>query len=351
MQKQKISEETTTSKKWTELATQRQADQASKLNHLVKKEARLSKALEDTRAKIAQIKSQSENYVLDDIEEEYDLVDKMSLKDEKKMERQRRKEERHAFKEKKMREMSPKRLQKYKERQEKLAEKRQAFKSLSPEEKHKLKEEKKANRLQYKLEKQQRKEEKIAQMSPERLQKYQDKQAKIQAKKDEFLKMTPEERQQFKANKKAESAERKERFNYLKQNWTDDIPSGLGHLIVDGNNMRGGGPRRHSRDVILNHVNETIYLSEDLVESTKTVWFDHKPGKYEPIDGIEVKFSHDEIADDLIVQEVEAIIDDRSVLVVTSDRELALRVLDLGGHVMRNGKFNEINPNAPKNRH
>ena len=349
MQKQQISEETTTSKKWTELATQRQADQASKLNYLVKKEARLLKTLENTRAKIASFN------ILDDliVQEAEAIVEEppMSLRDEKRLERQKKKEERRTFKEKKLKEMSPEHFQKYQEKQEKLLERRQFLKYLSTEEKYKWKADKKADRLQYKLNKQQRKEDKIAQMSPERIQKYQEKQAKIQAKKNEFLNMTYEERQQFKANKKAETAKRKEGYNYLKQNWSDNIPSNLGHLIIDGNNMRGGGPRRHSRDVILNHVNETIQLSKDLTDSTKTVWFDHKPGKYKSINDIEVKFSHDEIADDLIVQEAEAIVEDRTVLVVTSDRGLALRVLDLGGYVMRNGKFNEINPNAPKNRH
>ena len=56
MHKTTISEDTTTSKKWTELATQRQANQASEFAYLSKKEARLMKALQDIKAKKAALK-------------------------------------------------------------------------------------------------------------------------------------------------------------------------------------------------------------------------------------------------------------------------------------------------------
>lgn len=353
MHKTNRSEETTTSKKWTELATQRQADQASEFAYLSKKEARLMKVLEDIKAKKAALASSQEKDEISELLDDYDIMDdiNMSLKDEKKIERRQKSEERKSRKEQKIRNMSPERLERYQERQKQLAEKREYMKSLSKEEKQQYKDEKKQERQQRRLEKQERKEEKLKSLTPEQLQRRKERFEKRQQKKDEFLAMTPEERHKFKEDKRAAKIIKRQRFDNLNQNVSETIPDVVGHLIIDGNNMRGGGPRRHSRDVIINNVIDIVRETSPLQSATKTVYFDHKPGRYEPVDDIEVKFSGDVIADDLIVEEVEEVVKNRPVLVVTSDRELGARILEAGGNVMKNGRFNQLNPIPLKRTH
>jgi hypothetical protein len=160
-----------------------------------------------------------------------------------------------------------------------------------------------------------------------------------------------DELKELKKDRKKHACERRAIYNELRENLTESIPVGLGHLIIDGNNMRGGGRRRHSRDTIINHIKESISLDTNLTHASVTVYFDHKPANYTNIEGITVKFSGDEIADDSIVKETQDIVKKKSVLVVTNDRLLGGRILNLGGLVMKNKQFNLINPNSPRNTH
>jgi len=361
--KHTVFEASATSKKQIELATQRQADQAPEVSsnisleqqlsfysqHAFKLESKIQKfsdELKEVNDIILQIKTKMSN----DIKNDYEIIPR-SLNLIKKQERHNKKMEIQQDKQNRIESMSPTSYHKFEVRQKLLSERRQMKKEMTKEEKSEYKIKKQQERLKRQKKKLERKQEKLFNMTPEKLEKHHLKQQKKAAEKEAFLQITPEERQLIKAEKKAKVAERRARYKYLNQNWTATFPDNLGHLIIDGNNMRGGGPRRHSRDTIIKHINETIALSPELQNSTITVYFDHKPAKYEPIDGITVKFSGDVIADDLIVNETTETIKSKSVLVVTCDRLLALRLLDLNAHVMRNGIFNTINPNAPKRTH
>lgn len=300
-----VSEAFATSKKRTELATLPMANQAfpESMVSLETRETELLKELEEVRKE----------------------KERILLKEDKKQQRLLAKQARQHKVEAKLNTMSPENKQKF---QEKL-QRKEYIRSLSREEK-----------IEYR---QQKKEEKVKNMNPKQLERYQLRQQKRTEKES----MALEQRQQL----RHEKAERRQMYQDLKTRWTETIPDTIGHLIIDGNNMRGGGPRRASRDKIISHIYETIQLSPQLQQASVTVYFDHKPAQYEPIDGITIKFSNNTIADDLIVLEAQEEINEKSVMVVTSDRLLAIRLLDIGCHVMRNGKFNEINPNAPKRVH
>jgi chromosome segregation ATPase len=335
-------EEFATSKKRIELATQHDADQAeiSALteiqNHLVqaisvpsngsKHVSTIKSSIGKTLAKLNKIKSKSNNSkvleVLDDLEDiKSEYVD-VSLTQIKKEERHKRSTERQARKQAKIDNMSPESRKSYEEKQKQRQEKRDYMKSLTKEE---------------------RKLERIKNMTSKQLTKHQEKKAQKEA----FNQLSPEEQLKIKLEKKAKAQERKAQYQHLKENWSLELPDDIEHLIIDGNNMRGGGPRRHSRDVIMRHIKETKDIVPQLTNVNVTVYFDHKPAKYEPIDGFEVKFSGDIIADDMIVEDVSK--SEKKTLVITSDRLLAVRLLELNAYVMRNGVFGKNNPNAPGN--
>ena len=378
-------EDSATSKKHIELAIQQSADQAveettsksrksfkemskeEKLNFFDQRISRLEKSLEAVKSRKAAFLEQFEVK----LEETYDTLPELpemskvsevsktvseqvqtftlkptlrsvssstsSLTDAKKQERLQRQEERRKRKEEKIARMSPKSLERYQTRQAELAVRREATEGMT-------KEEKKAYRYQQRL-------EKIKKENPEKLEKFLEQESKKKEKREALAKLSIEELKELKEEKKKLAQERRIQYSYLKENWSESIPNGLDHLIIDGNNMRGGGPRRHSRDTIIKHIHESISLDQNLKKSTVTVWFDHKPAQYKTTPGIDVKFSHDQIADDLIVAETQSKVPKKSVLTVTNDRGLALRILNLGGHVMRNKQFNLINPNAPQSRH
>lgn len=349
-------EDIATSKKRTELATQQCADKAfgndkgfksfnrkldkmdssEKISFCQNKIKILKSKISYFQTILNQINSDnnSDNEIDNIDSDDYDFIYPIFKKDS---ERFRKREERLAKKEAKIKSMSPTSQSKYLEKQEFLAKRRQERSKMTKEE-----------RLEYKK---QKIKDKLSQMTPERLAKYNEKQKIKKANKDKFDEMSLEEKLEFKKQKQLEKLDKKLKYQYLTNNWSDEIPNDLGHLIIDGNNMRGGGPRRHSRDTIIKHIHQTMELNPQLQNTNITVWFDHKPAKYTPIDKINVKFSHDEIADDLIVKETEELIKDKSVLIVTADRLLAIRLLELGGLVMRNGKFNTYNPDAPKRKH
>lgn len=150
------------------------------------------------------------------------------------------------------------------------------------------------------------------------------------------------------------SDKRTARWMLLANSWTDQIPDNLELLIVDGNNLRGGGPKRISRDAVVELLSkrqwtnlvakqpngETSENSNNKKPRIVCV-FDHEASNISNTGDIEIQFSKDVIADDVIAQLAEQN-KDKSTLVVTCDRDLALRILDLGGKIMRNRKFESL---------
>ncbi len=115
--------------------------------------------------------------------------------------------------------------------------------------------------------------------------------------------------------------------------------------------MRGGGPQRLSKKAVTEHISQTISVLnlEKEKEKVKVICvFDHAPGNHGSGQGMEVIYSGDTIADDKIVEMVEAFGPDdvQQTCVVTCDRGLALRLLSLNAHVMQNSTFNALNLGA-----
>jgi len=190
---------------------------------------------------------------------------------------------------------------------------------------------------------------KLDSMTSEQLSKYyarkEDLLKKREERKEALAKLSSEEKEELKENRKAKNKERREMYQYVRENTLESFEK-VEHLIVDGNNVRGGGPRRHSRNAVLKNIKETVEQVPEFQSAQVTLWFDHKPGEYDPEDNIQVLFSHDRIADDMIVEQVEK--SNKKTLVITSDRILSYRLLKLGCSVMRTGKFNELSPNPLK---
>lgn len=303
MQTQKMQTTTETiaiSEKRTELAAQRKAKQAEKK---ILKEA---------------FRSLPEN-------------ERKAIIEKRKKEKLERKAARVQSHQDRVAKMNPKKRQAFIERQKA----REEFRALPKIQKDAIRKQKKATRLANKLDRQAKKQQKLAdklaKMSPKRRQTFEEKKKA----REEFKALPLNERMSIKKEKKDEREVKKERFRYLSKNWSTEFPKDLQLLIIDGNNMRGGGPNRFSRNDILDFIEKHEWSPNT---PQMFCWFDHNPSKYKVRDNIEVKFSNREIADDMIVKQVEEN-NDLSILVVTCDRGLALRVLDLGGKVMRNKSF------------
>lgn len=177
----------------------------------------------------------------------------------------------------------------------------------------------------------QQKAERIANFSPEKREKY----LKKKEEKERYKSLSVEEKAVIKAEKKKTRIEKKERFAFLSNNWSEELPGNSDFLIVDGNNIRGGGPKRFSRNDIIAILSnfKTIHENIEIL-----CVFDHMFSKHDVVPGIEVKFSEGDIADDMIIDIIEDQ-KERSIVLVTCDRGLALRALDLGSNVMRNKRF------------
>ena len=159
----------------------------------------------------------------------------------------------------------------------------------------------------------------------------------------ENRKAHPEQYAAERAIRKAAAATRKLEYAKLTASWCDQVPTDCAHLIVDGNNMRGGGPRHISREAVIEEI-RAVLGALPLWEQTRALCvFDGHPYKGVPTDTIQIETSGDQIADDLIVSKVAELPDREHVLVVTCDRGLAIRVLALGAKVMRNGTFRRLN--------
>ena len=240
--------------------------------------------------------------------------------------------------EKKLAEMSPEKRAKFEARQQKKAE----LAKMTKEERQAYREKMKEERIERKNKKI---VEKMEKMTDKQIAKLKEKLKLIEEKRERLNNETVEEKVSYKKNKREEAKKRRQRFAYLVENWTDEFDMKVDHLIVDGNNLRGGGPRRKSRDDIVKRTAQAVANCEHLKDTHVICMFDKHIASYEEVEGVDVQFSGDVIADDVIVKlakDYEGV-----VVVITCDRGLALRILDMNDNlsdqkrykVMRNKCF------------
>ena len=155
--------------------------------------------------------------------------------------------------------------------------------------------------------------------------------------------MDMRERKQRKTNSKPKPRSRslteirRTEYEFLKQNWTTEVPNGIISVVLDGTNIRGGGPRRRSRDDVIGYAEDIDHTN---VNVPVICYFDGRPAKCKKTE-VELRFSKSRIADDVIVEFIKTQHPSK-VLLVTSDRGLAIRALNLGSYVMRNNTFKDI---------
>jgi hypothetical protein len=257
--------------------------------------------------------------------------EKANIREQKKQEREARKIASQKAKEARIANMSPQKRENY----EKKKAEREVFKSLPYEEQLKIKQQRRLEREANKLAREQKKQDRLDNMLPQKREALLERKRVRQAEKDAFKALPREEQLAIKEQQKEERLHRREQWKYLSENWCEEIPDDLDLIIADGNNIRGGGPKRMSRDDVI----EILDKYHKISPNTEIIClFDHEPSRYQSIPKIEVQFSGDEIADDIIVQIAEKNTE-RSYIVITCDRGLGVRILELGGKVMRNKKF------------
>ena len=179
--------------------------------------------------------------------------------------------------------------------------------------------------------------EKMEKMTDKQIAKLREKLKLIEEKRERLNNETVEEKVAYKKNKREEAKKRRQRFAYLAENWTDEFDIKVDHLIVDGNNLRGGGPRRKSRDDIVKRTAQVVANCEHLKDTHVICMFDRHIASYEEVEGIDVQFSGDVIADDIIVKlakDYEGV-----VVVITCDRGLALRILDMNDNLSEQKRY------------
>eukprot|EP01087_Luapelamoeba_hula_P001666 TRINITY_DN1138_c0_g1_i4.p1 TRINITY_DN1138_c0_g1~~TRINITY_DN1138_c0_g1_i4.p1 ORF type:complete len:393 (+),score=68.37 TRINITY_DN1138_c0_g1_i4:188-1366(+) len=178
----------------------------------------------------------------------------------------------------------------------------------------------------------------------------------------------------------------------MQESMCESIPEDVDLLLVDGNNLSGGGPRRISCEKLLRLIEDYMMALSRMRQRIKKVVlvFDHYHAPMiSELSYVTVEFSGDRIADDVIVERYQDHIRDANssedsssdsesgdelkkeertetetasatetatatetenqnkkkrkttprIMVVTSDRELSIRVLKQGGLVMRSGCF------------
>lgn len=115
--------------------------------------------------------------------------------------------------------------------------------------------------------------------------------------------------------------------------------------IVDGNNVMGQTPGWHrDKDKSRFELLKQLAAFARLRRVRVTVAFDGPPDRKFPegsaFKGIQILYARrGSSADDRIVELVESSKDPRGITVVTSDRQLGLRVRQRGGSVLRSGEF------------
>ena len=295
-----------------------------------------------------------------------------SKKEAKKVVRQKKKQERLQAR---MDKMSPTQLSKFLERQEKRKLEFHKMEEMSKEEKKKFREEKKKvkreeqdirrkNRFQKRLAKlsedkrvklqskrdardaekaklrEMSKEERIAYRNEKKEARDKKKKTRTEREVIKLEKMSPQKKEAYlkkknmsKEEKKLLSQQRKADYQYLKDNLSEEIPEVV-TILLDGNNIRGGGPKRLSRE-------EVASLLEPYQTDYQVIcYFD---GASKKIDTeIETRFSGDDIADNTIILDLETEFTPSKTLLVTCDRGLGVRALKIGTKVMRNGTFKKL---------
>jgi len=115
--------------------------------------------------------------------------------------------------------------------------------------------------------------------------------------------------------------------------------------IVDGNNVMGQTPGWHrDKDRARFELLKQLAAFARLRRVRVTVAFDGAPDRTFPegsaFKGIQILYARrGSNADERIVEFVESSRDARGITVVTSDRQLGLRVRQRGGNVLRSGEF------------
>ena len=293
-------------------------------------------------------------------------------KRKKKEEKQKRKISARKKKEaERLAKLSPNSFDRYKKKRQIIEERREYKKSLSKSERKAYNEKQKELRKKRKEEifqaKQQKIKESMKDLSPnskekkekrleEKIRKKLLKKAEKEKEKERFNGLSPEEKKAEKEKKRKEKMERKMKWAYLNKSWLKKLPDNLDYVIVDGNNLRGGGPKRFSRSEVIAHISAIKESLNQLKKTKIIVMFDKKISKYDPIENVEVQFSGDKIADDVIINMIQKLNNvckpdqdissslGKKILVITCDRLFALRVLGLKQMVMRNKVFTSMVP-------
>jgi hypothetical protein len=169
--------------------------------------------------------------------------------------------------------------------------------------------------------------------------------------------MTPERRAALRAEREAKAVqrhagralrdaarvERRTELDTLASSWEDSLPEGITRVIIDGENIAGGGPHRLPRASIVSLVDAFLCRSSGLQHVDCALvcgrrghpaWADSAT---QP--NLRLVRSDDATSADTLVDLVRSA---DSVLAVTSDRELALRLLAAGARVMRSGVFARV---------
>jgi hypothetical protein len=285
---------------------------------------------------------------------QYESTDNAILKSEvTKEERKRRrrelndikKEEREKKYQAKLLKMSPDRRAIYEQKKAEKAERINKYNEMSSEDRKYFKELERESRLKRKndrfLRKKERDDMKLAKMSPTRAKEYADKLNERRLKRDAVKNMTPDEKKIYDRERRKKHLEKTQKWNYVADNWSSDIVD-VDMLIIDGNNIMGGGPRRHSRDEVIQHIAKVVSHCTALKNAEVICIFDHYYKPYDKVNGLNVQFSGKKTSDDVIVDElVKPCI---NTMVVTCDRGLAYRLLTKKCRVMRNMSFMKIVP-------
>ena len=238
--------------------------------------------------------------------------------------------------------MSCKQYDNYENRRKIIEEKRTYLNTLSKEEKKKYRQKQKEIKHRKKLERSAQKKE-IVKKPRVKQSKFNDKTSRKSFFRDKLKNMTAAEKRAFRSKKVDEARVKKQYYKYVSENWSDEIPLNIDYLLVDGNNLRGGGPNRKRRNDVIRHVSKVVIKSPQLANTKVICVFDGNASNCDRMDNVDVQFSENRIADDIIINLIREMPKNKKKLVITCDRMLAFRTLQLdNGHAMRNKYFTSI---------
>lgn len=273
-----------------------------------------------------------------------DLKSEVITKEDRKKRRRELNDIKKALRDDKMKlklsKISPTRRAKLEEKIAERAERKAVYNMSSGDDKKHFKQINKEHRLKRKNDRLLRKAEileiKLAKMSPMRAEQFLKKIKEREYKRQIVKNMTRDEKKIYKQKRKEARLENKKKWSFLADKWSTEILE-VECLIIDGNNIRGGGPKRHSRDEVIQHVEKVVNHHEQLKNTKVICIFDHKIATYTEVNKINVQFSGDQIADDVIVNTL--VVPGVDTMVITCDRELAHRLFQKNCKVMRNMEF------------